>query len=108
MDAVTLSGSPEVSPVDPTKCIVCQTTSSEKVLNNSNGRRRIREASEVRNDDVPKRLQQIADDSFVYHMNNDCYKSYTMASTLKSILKRKSLSNTQGPSTLNDNGVSVE
>ena len=108
MDAVTLSGSPEVSPVDPTKCIVCQTTSGEKVLNNSNGRKRIREASEVRNDDVSKRLQQIADDSFVYHMNNDCYKSYTMASTLKSILKRKSLTNTQGPSTLNDNGVSVE
>ena len=93
MEAVTLFRSTSET-IDLTKCIICQKTTGEKVLNNYNGCKRIREASKVRNDDVLKRLNQITDDGFVYHMNNDCYKSYTMAPKLESILKRKSVTNT--------------
>ena len=108
MDAVALSGSKEDPLVDPTKCIICQTTSGEKVISNPNGCKRIREASDVRNDIITKRLKQIEEDGFVYHMNNDCYKSYTMDSTLRIIAKRKSLTGGQGNSTPNNKETTAE
>ena len=103
---MTLSVSKDTS-FDPTKCIICQRTSDEKVLSNPNGRKRIREASEVRNDVISERLKQIKDDGFVYHMNNDCYKLYTMDSDLRS-LKRKSSKNSHEPFSSDNGGVSEE
>ena len=58
---------------------VRQLTTDEKLLSSSNGCKRIREASEVRNGEVLKKLNEIANNDFVYHMNNEFYKLYTMA-----------------------------
>lgn len=73
---------------DVSKCIICQ-TSAQGTSGSKNGRKRIREAAEIRNDSVYKRLKLTGEDNFVYHMNNRCYKSYTLQKTLKKILTRK-------------------
>lgn len=52
-----------------------------------NGRKRIREAASIRNYIVNKRLKLVGDGEFVYHMNNQCYKTYTLKKTLDRISK---------------------
>ena len=61
------------------KCIICQTTTSDPVISNTNGRKRIRDAADIRKDSVTKRLKLLGDheEHFVYHMTNDCHKKYT-------------------------------
>lgn len=74
--------------VDLTKCIICQEKSDGKVVSTSNGCKRIRDASDVRNDTVSKRLKLVEGDNFCYHVTNQCYKQYTMQSVLDRITKK--------------------
>ena len=50
-----------------------------------NGRKRICDAVEIRNDFGAKRLKISVGNNFVYHMSNSCYKSYTLQKTLDRI-----------------------
>lgn len=70
-----------------TKCIICQTERDDKVASTSNGRKRIREASDIHNDSVTKRLKLVEGDNFFYHVTNECYKKYTMKSVLLRVTK---------------------
>ena len=74
MEFVPLAAS-ELCDFDPKKCKICQQPSEEKLLSTANGCKRIREASEIRNDCVTKRLKVMTSKcDFLYHMNNQCYK----------------------------------
>ena len=81
---VKLLPTPAESP-DVEKCIICQTSSDDATISTSNGRKRIRDAAEIREDSVAKRLKYLEsnDEHFVYHMTNDCYKSYTMKKNIR-------------------------
>lgn len=71
---------------DKTKCVICQINTNETVTSSENGQKRIRDAAEIRKDDVQKRLKLMTeDDRVVYHCNNKCYKSYTLKKTLDKI-----------------------
>lgn len=72
--------------LDPSRCIMCQNVSSERTSSTENGRKRILEAAAIRNDFVSKRLKLMNNDNFVYHMNNECYKKYTLKKSLDRIL----------------------
>ena len=53
------------------KCIICQKESKHPLVSTPNGSKRLREASEVRNDDVSKRIKLIPpNSSFLYHVQN--------------------------------------
>ena len=71
--------------VDDKKCIICQASTEEPTSTTENGRKRVREAASVRKDSVCKRLKLIADINFVYHVNNQCYKSYTLKKTVEKL-----------------------
>ena len=71
--------------VDDKKCVICQASSSEPTSSTENGRKRIWEAASVREDCVSKRLKLIGDKHFVYHVNNQCYKSYTHKKTVEKL-----------------------
>lgn len=104
MESVTLSKPAEDRPFDVTKCIICQDRSDDKTMSTDNGRKRIREASDIRNDNVSKRLKLIEGDEFVYHMTNKCYKRYTMKSVLDR-LGKKNLAQLPDPSSSQLNKV---
>jgi len=59
--------------VDLTKCIICQKESSAKTSSTVNGHKRVREASQLRQDDVYKRLKDLNEtEEFVYQVANRC------------------------------------
>ena len=62
-----------------------------------NGRKRTFEASENHNDHASKRLKLIDGNNFLYHMNNGCYKRYTMKSLPDGIQKKGCNRNPRGP-----------
>lgn len=76
------------------KCIICQTTTSDPTISNANGRKRIREAADIRKDIVTKRIKLLGDheENFVYHMTNDCYKKYTLRKTLNTVIAKSKIS----------------
>ena len=82
MEYITFSKSTTDIPFDARKYIICQDCSNDKTVSTENGRKRIREASDIRNDNVSKRLKLVEGDDFVYHMTNQCYKKYTMKPSL--------------------------
>ena len=51
---------------------------STPLRSTENGRKRIIDAAEMREDIVEKRLKLQKGEKFVYRMNNQCYKTYTM------------------------------
>ena len=59
---------------DKSLCIVCQKAAPQATTSTVNGRKRILEASRIRNDIVSKRLKYLEDEHHAYHMNNECYK----------------------------------
>ena len=66
MESVTLvQGSQDIT-FDVTKCIICQEATDAKTVSTTNGCKRIREASEIYNDHVAKRLRLIEGDHFVH------------------------------------------
>ena len=75
-----------VKSADVDKCsAICQKCSLQPTTGTENGRKRIREAASIRNDSTNRRLKLIGDGNFVYHMNNECYKAYTLRKTLEKI-----------------------
>lgn len=75
---------------DPKRCIICQKSTPEATTGTENGRKRVHQAASIREDVVSKRLKVIGQEDFVYHMSNQCYKTYTMKSVLDRITKGKS------------------
>ena len=72
--------------VDLSKCIICQKTTEEKTASTENGRKSMRNAADLRRDEVYNRLQCLKEeDVFVYHVNNVCYKKYTLKKTLDTL-----------------------
>ena len=70
--------------------MICQQITPEQLITTQNGCKRIRAASDIRNDCVSKRMKLMADESnFVYHVSNECYKTYTNANLLRRIQKRE-------------------
>lgn len=86
---INLSGTNSAVAADYTKCIICQTVSPVAITSTENGRKRILEAASVRDDVITKRLKTVGDREFVYHMNNECYKKYTLKKTLDKIKQNK-------------------
>ena len=75
--------------VDIGKCIICQDNATEKLCSTENSRKRILDASNIRNDVVTKRIKLLnVGDNFLYHVNNKCYKTYTNQSKLNRISKK--------------------
>ena len=71
---------------DPGKCIICQKSNDSKTTSTPDGRIKILRAAEIRKDIVYERLKLI-EENFHYHVDNKCYKSYTMKKTLDGIEK---------------------
>ena len=66
------------------KCIICQVDNPSTPLRSTeNGRKRILDAAEIREDIVEKRLKLLKGEEFVYHMNNPCYKTYTLKKNIR-------------------------
>ena len=61
------------------KCIICQMDNPK--VDREWKKKRILDAAEIREDIVEKRLKLLKGEQFVYHMNNQCYKTYTMKKT---------------------------
>ena len=72
-------------------CIICQEDTAEALISKPQGRKRIRECAEQRQDKVTKRLKLLVEDTenFVYHMSNDCYKNYTHKKQYNLFLRKK-------------------
>ena len=56
-------------------CIICQKNTSDKTCSTENGRSQIIDATNIKQDEVHQRLQNLTG-TFVYHMNYKCYKKY--------------------------------
>ena len=83
MEGIPLKRSQSGLPhVDVKKCIICQTNTTEATSSTAESRLKILESSRIRNDVVARRLEQVNQDDFVYHVTNKCYKSYTLKKTL--------------------------
>ena len=84
---VLLKKQADISVFDNNKCIICQKSQTAKLTSSENGRVKVIEAANIRNDIVLRRLQDPArEGNFQYHMTNACYKSYTMKKTLDAIM----------------------
>ena len=65
------------------KCIICQRDNKKKCGGTANGRIKIIEAAQIREDHVWEYLQSPSiNQNFVYHVSNECYKTYTLVQTL--------------------------
>ena len=95
MEGEQLSGTNvENADFDRAKCVICQEKTQEKVISTPNGCKRIREASDIQNDSVTKRIKLVAADSdFYYHMLNKCYEKYTNSTLLQHFRQREELQN---------------
>jgi len=69
----------EVAEIDIKKC---QIDTNKSTYSNAQPRMKILEAARIRNDLVARRPEQVDHETFVYHVNNECYKSYTLKNTL--------------------------
>ena len=76
----------EITPFQASKCIICQKSKRCSVNLTANGRTKIVEATSIRKDIVPERLNGI-EHNFVYHMDNECYKRYVMKKTPNKLTK---------------------
>ena len=76
------------------QCIICQEDTIQATISHSNGRKRIRESADIRKDSIAKRLKLLVEDpeNIVYHMNNECYKIYTLISSHKAVSSKLSQS----------------
>ncbi|KAL4240508.1 hypothetical protein ACF0H5_001299 [Mactra antiquata] len=73
---------------DISKCIICQLDNDHSTTSSKDGREKIINAATVRNDVIYDRLLLIEyGDNFVYHVTNECYKSYTLKKSLSSFTK---------------------
>ena len=76
---------------DIQKCILCQDTAKVKPISTENGRACVWYAAEIRQGTILKRLTSLIEGTnFCYHVNNKCYKRYTLQKTLGNILLQPS------------------
>lgn len=68
--------------IDLNECIICQKDTGEPTCCSAESQKKIIEAARIRKDIVAERLDRIGQKSFVYHVSNNCYKSYTLKKTL--------------------------
>ncbi|KAK7077326.1 hypothetical protein SK128_000685, partial [Halocaridina rubra] len=66
--------------INTSKCLICQKSPPERTMGS--------DAALIRDDIVRKRLKMTDQEDFVYHMNNSCYKAYTMKSHLDRIASK--------------------
>ena len=72
--------------VDLKKCIICQNSEDIELSSTSNGILKIKEAAEVRQDNVFAHIKLLEpNDIFKYHMDNKCYKTYTLKKSLDNL-----------------------
>ena len=64
-------------------CIICQKATDDATVSTLNGKKRIRDAADIRNEAKHLKLFSSTDEHFVYHMTSSSYKTYTKKSTLK-------------------------
>ena len=103
---IRLSVAHDELPLELEKCIICQLTTDEEPKSFETGRKRVREASQVRQDIVTKRLRGMNDETtFVYHISNACYKHYTHKKSID-LLKKNAAQ--KGESQAEIDGVSNE
>ena len=68
-------------------CIICQKKDSKGLALTANGRSKLMEVACIREDEVWNRLQSTCvEESFVYHVDNQCYKKYVLKKTLENIM----------------------
>ena len=68
-------------------CIICQKKDSQGLASTANGTLKLMEAARLREDEVWNRLQSTcAEEQFVYHVDNQCYKKYVLKKALENIL----------------------
>ena len=91
---------------DASRCIICQRHSDTTFTSTENERWKIIEAASVRKDHGVRSFG-FSWMWFVYHVNNACYKSYTLGETLESIQKSAE-SNKQTIQCGNESGKNVE
>ena len=107
MESVRLSCRPTGAD-DFAETVICQQISPKKLITTPNGCKRIRAASDIRNDCVSKRMKLMADESnFAYHVSNECYKTYTNANLLRRIQKREKMHETSQSSEKADSSFGV-
>lgn len=95
---LTTSTKDDSSDVDIDKCIICQRNTDQALTSNEQGRKRILDASGIRDDTVTKRLKSLdSDESFAYHMSNECYKKYTLKKTLEKLAQKSSVQESKEP-----------
>ena len=92
---LTTSTKDDSSDVDIDKCIICQRNTDQALTSNEQGRKRILDASGIRDDTVTKRLKSLdSDESFV---SNECYKKYTLKKTLEKLAQKSSVQESKEP-----------
>ena len=71
------------------RCIICQKQKTCKLTSTPSGREKIINAAEIRKDCVYHRLRsQSLDREFLYHVDNECYKQYTMKRIVEKIKQK--------------------
>ena len=87
MEAVELGSPSSSNQFDITKCLFCQ--GGNDLVSSDHGRTKIKEASEIRKDAISKRLERIGNQTYVYHLSNNCYKRYTNKTLLDRISRKR-------------------
>ena len=68
-------------------CIISQKKDSQGLASTVNGRSKLMEAARIREDEVWNLLQSTcAEEPFVHHVDNQCYKKYVLKKTLENIM----------------------
>jgi hypothetical protein len=98
---VRAGGSVE-SDIDIDLCIICQKSTSQVPFTSEQGRKRILDAAEVRNDEITKRLKLVKGEAYVYHTSNKCYKRYTMKKTWETMTRKQEDHNSREEEDNND------
>ena len=84
---------PSPAPPNPDKCIICQKgdTKLDSLHGGYAGRKRVREAAELKDDIVHKRLNILGPNcAFKYHNTYACYKQYADKRNLESFREKQS------------------
>ena len=88
------------------RCIIYQKEKTCRLTPTAGGREKIIKAAEFRKDDVFDRLHSRGlDKDFLYHVDNECYKRYTMKKSLKSVKRKIENENIQNNADENKEGT---
>jgi len=72
----------EVAEIDIKKCINCQIDTNASTCSNAQARMKILDDARIRHDLVARKLEEVDHELFVYHVNSECSKAYTLKKTL--------------------------